>query len=390
MNSSQEHPRLRIGINALYLIPGSVGGTEIYLRNLLQAMAALDHESTFFVFTNRETDSGLVPPSSHFIEIRQPIRAANRPLRLAWEQTFLPLEARKLRLDCILNPGFTAPVITHCPNVTVFHDLQHKRHPEHFRWFDKPAWDLFLGLAVRRSRMLIADSEATRDDLIRYYNVNPSRVRVALLGVEDEFFSIAAVRGPVRPYLLCVSTIHPHKNTIRLVRVFDRFRRERPEFRLVLAGLRGFQAPEVERQIAELNLTDCVKMTGWIPRVEIYDLFRHAAAFVYPSTFEGFGLPVIEAMAAGVPLACSDIEPLRSITGDAAVKFDPHSDEDMLAALHRVVSNPDTVEPARVRARQFTWRHCAEETLAAIRSAVTGEDPPAESSYRSLSRGTSQ
>lgn len=363
--------RLRIGVNALYLIPGGVGGTEIYLRNLLQAMAAIDTEDQYFVFTNHETGSALVPVKTNFRHVPQPVHAQSRPARLIWEQTLLPLKVATMRLDCLFNPGFTAPILTACPNVTVFHDLQHKRHPEHFRWFDRPAWQFFLWAAIHRSRMLVADSGATRDDLIHYYKIRPERVRIALLGVEDEFFSIADLRGPIRPYILCVSTLHPHKNIERLVRVFGRFREIKPEFELVLGGLRGFRASAIENLISRLNLEANVRITGWIPRTELYELFRHATAFIYPTTFEGFGLPVIEAMAAGVPLACSDIEPLRSITGDAAVRFAPDSDDEMLAALLRVSEDSSLVPAARARARQFTWKQCATETLAAIRDAVS-------------------
>ena len=360
---------LRIGVNALYLIPGGVGGTEIYLRNLLRAMAALDRKNLWYIFTNAETSRDLVPVASNFVQVGQGIRAVNRVARLLWEQTGLPWHARKLELDCLFNPGFTAPVLSSCPNVTVFHDLQHKRHPENFRWFDLPAWNIFLWAAVRRSRMLVADSDATRTDLMRYYEVPEERIRVALLGVEDEFFSIAEWRGPVRPYLLCVSTLHPHKNIERLIRVFARFLESHPGFELVLAGMRGFRTAAIEKLVTQFGLERSVRITGWIPRQDLYDLYRYAAAFVYPSTFEGFGLPVLEAMAAGVPLACSDIEPMRSIVQDTAVLFDPLDDDAMLRALHRVIGAVDA-KPARARARAFTWSRCAAETLAAIEFAA--------------------
>jgi glycosyltransferase involved in cell wall biosynthesis len=360
---------LRIGVNALYLIPGGVGGTEIYLRNLLRAMAAMDSTNVWYVFTNIETSPDLTPMARNFVQVSLGVRAVHRPMRLLWEQTGLPFHARKLGLDCLLNPGFTAPVLSPCPNVTVFHDLQHKRHPEHFRWFDLPAWNVFLWASVRRSKVLIADSEATRSDLIQYYRVPEERIRIALLGVEDEFFSIADWRGPAEPYLLCVSTLHPHKNIERLLRVFARFRETRPEFDLVLAGLRGFRTAAIEKLIVELGLEQSVRITGWIPRQDLYDLYRHASAFVYPSTFEGFGLPVLEAMAAGVPLACSNIDPLRAIVQNTAILFDPHNDDDMLRSLNKVVGGMDT-GPARERAREFTWARCARETLSAIGAAV--------------------
>src|SRR3954454_5608492 len=241
---------MRIGVNALYLIPGGVGGTEIYLRNLLRALANVDRSNEYVVFTNRETDTDLVPAG--FIPLQVPVNAVNRPARLVYEQTGLALQSRRRRIDVMLNPGFTAPAFPGCPNVTVFHDLQHKRHPEYFRRWDLPAWNLFLALSIRRSRVLIADSDATRADLKRFYGVEDSRIVVAPLGVEPEFYALT--RDP-EPFFLCVSTLHPHKNLQNLLRAFDRFRREQTGFRLVMTGLRGFHAEAVERSIEELGLT---------------------------------------------------------------------------------------------------------------------------------------
>jgi glycosyltransferase involved in cell wall biosynthesis len=371
---------LRIGVNALYLIPGQVGGTEIYLRNLLAALAGHDTTNEYFVFTNAETRD-LV--QSARMQIRpQEVRAENRPVRLIWEQTALPAQAHELRLDCMLNPGFTAPIALACPNVTVFHDLQHKRHPEHFRWFDLPAWNFFLWAAVRRSRILIADSEATKIDLERFYGVPSERVRIVHLGVEEEFFHIAERRTRTEPFLLCTSTLHPHKNLEKLVRAFMRFRESHREFSLVITGVRGFFAEPLERLIAELGSGDAVKLTGWIDRGPLYQLFERAHGFVYPSTFEGFGLPVVEAMAAGIPLICSDIEPLRSITADAALRFDPADIDGLVTTMNRLTDDASLRETlsqvGRERAREFTWEACARGTLDAIYAAI-GADPRAES-----------
>jgi glycosyltransferase involved in cell wall biosynthesis len=359
---------LRIGVNALYLIPGGVGGTEIYLRNLLPALAEIDRNNEYQVFTNKETDADLVPAASNFIQEPTGVKATFRPSRLVWEQTGLPGAVRRLKLDCLFNAGFTAPVAVSCPNVTVFHDLQHKLHPEHFRWFDLPFWNLFLYWAVKRSKILVAVSEATRQDLLRFYGVGESKVRVIPHGVEREFFEIQNEPDRESPYLLCVSTLHPHKNLDRLIHVFGEFRKVHPEYRLVMAGLRGFHAELLERIAG-----DRVQFTGWIPRDELYELFRHASGLIYPSTFEGFGMPVLEAMAAGVPLACSSIEPLHSIAGDAAFQFDPADEEAMLGSMLRLVANGDSLRTAgQQRAAQFTWRAAAQKTLSAILHATKG------------------
>lgn len=385
---------IRIGVNALYMIPGRIGGTEIYLRNLVRALAEIDGTNEYVLFTNRETGQALAPGSSNFVVAEQPIHASFRPGRIVWEQTALPLAVAAHRIDVLLNPGYTAPILCACPQVTVFHDLQHKRHPEHFRWFDLPFWRLLLFWSAHISRSLIAISEATSADLMRFYRLPDADVRVVACGVESKFFAIGRERRP-EPFLLCVSTLHPHKNLDALLRAFAEFHRSRPEFRLVIAGLRGFAAANLERLRRKLGLQEAVRFTGWIPQEELYDLFARAHAFVYPSTFEGFGLPVLEALAAGIPTACSNIQPLADIAGDAALQFDPGDSTALADAMLRIVSD----EPLRAelalagpeRAALFSWKTTALLTLDMLvdasglsdrvahrRWAESGSDDPAE------------
>lgn len=369
---------LRIGINALYLIPGGVGGTEIYLRSLVAALAGIDPLNQYFLFTNRETGAGLVPGQANFNWRPQPVGAVSRPARILWEQTGLPLAAAGLELDVLLNPGFTAPICCGCPQVTVFHDLQHQRHPEYFRWFDLPFWRVLLFASAHVSRSLIAVSEATRADVLAHYRMPPAKVVTVLSGVDESFFGIAARRRP-EPLLLCVSTLHPHKNLDGLLRAFAGFRREHPEYRLVVSGLHGFFTAKLEELRDQLGLRDAVEFPGWIPRADLDDLFARAAAFLYPSRFEGFGLPVLEALAAGVPTACSNIEPLASNAGDAALQFDPDDVDAIHRAMVRVTGDADL--RARLagagprRAREFSWRKTASETLDVLKSTAWAAKP---------------
>ncbi|MFN0166283.1 MAG: glycosyltransferase family 4 protein [Bryobacteraceae bacterium] len=364
---------MRIGVNALYLIPGEVGGTEIYLRHLMRAMSEIDSEDAFFVFTNRETGRDLLPESRRFHWVPQEVAARFRPARLVWEQTLLPAGCMDLRLDVLLNPGFTAPIAAPCPQVTVFHDMQHKRQPENFRWFDLPFWRFFLWAAAHRSEQLIADSDSGRDDLLKFYRINPEKVTVAPLGVDPEFFQIAKRRDP-KPYLLAVSTLHPHKNLDRLLVAFAQFRKEAPQFRLVITGLKGFHTEHLEELRAGLGLRDWAEFTGWIAREELYGLFAGAHAFVYPTRFEGFGLPVLEAMAAGIPLACSNIEPVATVAGDAALQFDPENPDEMVEALRRIVGDEELrrrlSRAGPERAKEFSWARTARLTLACLSRAA--------------------
>jgi len=359
----------RIGVNALYLIPGRVGGTEVYLRHLLAAVGSVDRDNEYFVFTNLETGADLVPRQANFKWKPQAVHARFRPGRILWEQIVLPMEAARYRLDVLFNPGFTAPVLAPCPSVTVFHDLQHKRHPENFRWFDLPFWNLLLWASAHRSRRLIAVSGATRADLEAFYGLPPARIAVVHHGVGPEFFALDRQR--VEPFVLCVSTLHPHKNLDRLIRAYAS--RER-DWSLTIVGLRGFFASALEHLIEELGVKSSVRLTGWIPREALMDLYGRALAFVYPSSFEGFGMPVLEAMAAGIPVACSDIPPLREVAGETALFFDPSSEDQIAAALDRIAGDATLrakfASQGRARARAFTWERCARETRDAILDQV--------------------
>ncbi len=365
---------MRIGINALYLIPGGVGGTEIYLRSLLQALAAIDSQNQYLIWTNRETESDVAPTGAkNFRVLPQPVAARNRPARILWEQTALAIGAMKQGLDVLFNPGFTAPVLCPCPQVTVFHDLQHKRHPEYFRWFDLPFWRALLFFAAHRSRILIAVSQATREDLQRFYALRPEKIRVVPHGVDPAFFTLGH-QEVEPPFLLAVSTLHPHKNLDTLLQAFARFSAAHPEYRLVVVGLKGFHAEALEAMRSELGLAAKVTFTGWILRQNLYALFGTARAFVYPSKFEGFGMPILEAMAAGLPTACANVEPMAGIAGDAALLFDPDQVPDVANCLETLAFDEDerkrlqTAGPAR--AAQFMWERAARAMLAAFYEAA--------------------
>ncbi len=364
---------MRIGVNALYLIPGGVGGTEIYLRSLLAALARVDRSNDYVVFVNRETGAGLAPEAPNFRTVETGVRAVNRPARLLWEQFRLPSAIRRERLDVLFNPGFTAPARCRCPSVTVFHDLQHKRHPEYFRWFDLPFWNWFLWQSARTSKALIAVSQATAADLERYYPGTGCRITVVRHGVDEKLCETARRRDP-ELFLLCVSTLHPHKNLERLIRAFAGFHRKHPRFRLVLAGMKGFHTAAVTRAVEDRGLAGVVELTGWISREAVRDLYRRAWAFVLPTTFEGFGMPLLEALAAGVPSACSDIPPLREVAGDAALRFPPDDEAAIEEALERITTDDALrsrlAAAGRQRAARFSWERCARETLAVLRRAA--------------------
>ncbi len=368
---------LLIGINALYLIPGGVGGTEIYLRNVLQALARIDPANEYFVLRNRDTGKDLTPDAPRFRDCPQPVSGRFRPARLLYEQIALPAVCARLRLDALFNGGFTAPLLGAPPMVTVFHDLQYLRHPEYYRWFDLPFWSAMLPASARRSRRIVALSETVKEDVVHYYGYPANRIAVAPHGVEPEFDEVAERRRrepPTEKLILCVSTLHPHKNLHGLLTAFAQFREANTGWKLCLAGMKGFETERIEARRRELRLEDSVTITGWIPRAELYDLFARAAAFVYPSQFEGFGIPVLEALAAGVPAACSRLPSLAEIAGACATFFDPNRIDEMVRAVEAITS--DTPERERLRqaglerARDFTWERSARALVRVFEEVV--------------------
>jgi glycosyltransferase involved in cell wall biosynthesis len=168
--------------------------------------------------------------------------------------------------------------------------------------------------------------------------------------------------------------LHPHKNLSGLLRAFAQFHKTRPEFRLTIAGLRGFQADELDHLRLSLGLADAVEFTGWVARERLYELYAGAFAFLYPTTFEGFGLPLLEALAAGLPAACSRIEPLVGLAGGAALLFEPANDAAILEAMTALATDTDL--RARLsaagpsRAEQFSWEATARATLQVLQQAA--------------------
>lgn len=376
----------RIGVNALYLIPGGVGGTEIYLRQLLAALADIDHRNQYLVFTNRETGDDLCPAAANFQTVPSIVPARFRPARLIWEQTVLPIQVAKHKIDVLFSPGFSTPVVSFGGKVTVIHDLQHRRQPENFGLLERWAWEAMVWSAIRSSDWLVTVSKNSQRDIGEFYGVPRERVAVIRHGVEPAFhdlkrnpeFGESLLRQAGVPecrYLLAVSTMHHHKNWFRLLEAYAKLVADgRPEH-LVVTGVQGKASNAVRKHLTDNKLTDRVHLVGWQPREVLVGLFKFAEALVFPSTFEGFGMPVIEAMAAGLPVACSDIPPLRETADGVAQFFDPLSPDDIASTIATVLDpdkRADFAQRGQERGADFRWQTAAEQTLGVLLRAARG------------------
>ncbi|GAC1567955.1 MAG: glycosyltransferase family 1 protein [Vulcanimicrobiaceae bacterium] len=371
---------MRIGINLLFLIPGGVGGTEIYTRALVEALARNDDRNEYFVYRNRETEPAIVPNQRNFHDRPQPLHATIRPARIAYEQAVLPICILRDRIDVVVNCGITAPLLTPKPMITVFYDVQYKHYGRFLGKLEYLVTEFLFSMAAKRSAALITMTRSTESEIHHIYPFTRGKTFVVPHGVESSFDEIAKHRArsssagssDPSPFLLAVSSLMAHKNFETLLHAFARLRSERPALRLIVAGIRGAHTATLEELCKKLGLERALRFTGWIPRGELLDLFRDASAFVFASKYEGFGIPVLEAMTAGVPLACSDIAVLREIAGEAALYFDPDDASSIAEALARLLDDENErmrlIDAGLQRARAFDWDVNVRLVLSRIRT----------------------
>jgi glycosyltransferase involved in cell wall biosynthesis len=378
---------MRIGINTLFLVPGDVGGTEVYLRETLKAMAALAADDTLVLFTNRENDSLLRADLAAFTqtEFQQiPCQAAKRPLRILAEQTLLPFAARKARLDALWSPGYTAPAVCFSPQAVTVCDLQYKSYPDDMRWLERLTLDALVRTACRRCQAVLTISEFSRQEVIRYGFARAEKVHATLLGVQQDFDGQRVAADETeqtlrrlnvrRPFLLCVAHSYPHKNIDKLVDAFALLQEEIPhQLVLVGKGRRGEEA--VQKSLLKITQPERVLRLSGLSEEELRTLYQAADLFVLPSTYEGFGLPVIEALLAGLPVVTVRAASLPEVGGEAVLYVDAPQPE-LLAEKIREVRHLPVQERSRLAglgktwASTFTWQRTAAQTLQVLRSTA--------------------
>ncbi len=302
--------------------------------------------------------------------------------RILWEQTRLARLTR--RLDLLHGLAFAAPLAAACPTVITVHDLSFLRFPAAFRPFNRLYLSLFTRWSTRRAARVIAVSESTRQDVIALCNVPAERVVAVPNGVSERFgpaepAAVAEFRvraGLPERFILFLGTLEPRKNITGLLDAYALARKTSPTPlpKLFIAGGRGWYYQTIFAHVAELGLTDDVIFPGFVPGEDLPWWHRAAEVFVYPSQFEGFGLPVLEAMACGTPVITSNASSLPEVAGDAAVLVGPRDATGLADALLRVLADP--ARRAQMRAaglRQaacFSWNRTAAETVAVYRAAL--------------------
>jgi glycosyltransferase involved in cell wall biosynthesis len=370
-----------VGLNLIFLVPGETGGMEVAARELIPALLAeAPPGMRFTAFVNREAAAAAGPWGELLPTVTVPVNARNRVQWVLGEQTLLPRLAAREGVDLMHSLASTAPLWGRFRRVVTVHDLIYARFPEAHAGIRDKGMKVLVPTAVRRSHRVIADSKSTRDDLVEMLSVSSENVDVVPLGLgrvrREEPLVEREVRARFdlgeRRVVLSLSAKRPHKNLLALIGALALLPAEgRPL--LVLPGYPTEHEARLRDHAASTGVARDVRFLSWLLPEELEGLWALAAAFVFPSLYEGFGLPVLEAMSRGVPVACSNASSLPEVAGDAALLFDPGSEPAIASAMRRLLDEHTLAEDLRarglVRARKFTWERTARLTLESYRRA---------------------
>lgn len=297
------------------------------------------------------------------------------PVRAAWMELSVPRALRGARADVAHFTNYTAPLRLDLPYLVTVHDMSLALLPWCYTWKMRLIVPRVLPRVARRARLVLAPSAATRDDIVRLLGIDPGRVRVIPHAAPRGFDPPdAAADSRQAPYFLFVGNLEPRKNLARTLRAFGRVAPSLPDHRFVIAGAPGWKYADVLREAARPDLAPRVELRGYVPENELPALYRNATAFVYPSLYEGFGMPVIEAMACGTPVLTSNVAALPELAEGAAVLVDPLDETALAEAMHALGTDRALRERLReagpMRAARYSWDRTCDLTLEAYGEAA--------------------
>lgn len=375
---------MRIGIDYTPAVRQGAGIGR-YTRGLIGALAELDRENSYRLFVAaRGVSTASVPRAANWRPCLAPL--TDRETSLLWQRLRLPLPVELFLgpLDLFHSPDFVLPPVLRARTVLTVHDLSFLRVPQYAHPVLRAYLERVVPRSVRRADLILADSENTRRDVMELLSVPGERVRVIYPGVEARFRRVtdpavlAAVRaryGLERPFILGLGTLEPRKNWPGLIEAYGRLvRRARVPHDLVIVGGKGWLYEPIFQKVEELGLGQRVRFAGHARDEDLPALYSLAACLAYPSFYEGFGIPVIEAMACGTPVVTAPISSLPEAGGEAALYAEPGDADALADALERAIGDEALRgrlrQAGQVQASRFTWQGAAAQLLAAYRAVM--------------------
>ena len=353
---------MRIGIDARKLHDFGIG---TYIRNLLRQLARLDGDTDFVVLCRDEDHASLSTLGENFRAV--PERAGNYSIA---EQITIPLALRREGVTLFHAPHYVLPPLVHCRSVVTIHDCIHLMFPQYLaKRFALPYARASIELAARRAARVLTVSESSKKDILRFVHIEPDKIDVIYNAYDDRFGiepreeEVVRVRERYQlhdEFVLYAGNVKPHKNLERLIDAFERVRKGGLQhLKLVMIGDEISKYTSLRRAVHRHQLHKYVRFLGYMPEETLAVMYRLAGVFVFPSLYEGFGLPPLEAMASGTPVVTSNVSSLPEVAGDAAVLVDPYDPAAIAGGIARVLTDErlrsDLRTKGLARARQFSW-----------------------------------
>jgi len=359
-----------VGIDASRAVKPNRTGPENYSFDLIRHMIALDKKNKYILYAPHLPSDDW--PSAE--NVRWEIVQGRR----LWSQIHLAKHLRVRPPDVLFIPSHVVPLLSKLPTVVTIHDLAYKYFPSSYRPFERRYLDLTTAVSATKAKMIITPSKATKQDLVREYRVEPDKITVIPHSYNEEVFNSRRKlpEPPIRgAYFIYVGRIEEKKNLKLLIDAFAIVARERNPVSLVLSGKNGYGFELIQRRIRQLppKIANQIIQPGFLPQYDLLRYLKHATGFVFPSWYEGFGLAVLEAMAMGLPVICSNTSSLPEVTADAAVLLAPKNPLSWAGAMSRVLNQPNYAKALREkslkRAEAFSWDRSAKTTLEVISHA---------------------
>lgn len=370
---------MRIGIDCRYILNikyGELAGVGHYTYFLIKYLLQIDKENEYFLFFYNKKIKCEEFKQKNVKCVYFPGLENIGKTPFLYRHLFIPNILRLYKLDIYHNPANIIPFFYFRKSIITIHDLAVYKNKN---WFPKGGlffnWRVLVPFSVYRAKKIIAVSENTRDDLIKIFRISKDKIEVIHEGVED-YTKLKINEEEIEekfkfenPYFLFIGTLEPRKNLVRLIEAFDQFLKENnnADFKLVLAGKKGWQYEEIFEKVRELNLENKVIYLGYVTLEEKVFLLKNSFCFVFPSLYEGFGLPILEAMSLGVPVLTSNIASIPEIVIDNAVLVEPDDINSIKKALLKIARDDKLrerlIQKGRGIARNFTWQECARKTL---------------------------
>lgn len=370
---------MRVGINLLFLVAGRGGGIERYARGLINGLQRIDKRNEYFLFTNKDC-RGSFELTDNFKEVYCNVSAVFRPSKILWEQTVLPFQIKRERLDVLLSPGNIAPIVHPCPSVAILHDMIPYIRPEGFNMVELLSLKTLFHATARYSSKVITVSDSSRKEILNRFNLRDNKV-VVIPGAISETFRPVSVTADNKKklnrygihgrYILYLASSRGYKNIDGLIKAY-KILKERYHIAqsLVVSGTAGQAHHGLMKLIDDLSLKREVILSGFIEDGDIPLLYSAADIFVYPSFYEGFGLPVLEAMACGTPVAASNATSIPEAVGNAGLLFDPDNIEEMAEKIFKILDDKELrdelIRKGFEHVKGFSWEKTAEEVLSLI------------------------